>query len=127
MKPRKNKKGSLGRLLLWGFVIVLVAVLGVGAYGYFWVHDYLQSDAFRVMLSRQLGRETNSEANLETLSLNGPTLYVSEADLTSKAPRGWKHIHASGLRANVDWNAARQGVWKVTHLAGDRLQLQFGG
>ncbi|RBP36581.1 hypothetical protein DES53_11620 [Roseimicrobium gellanilyticum] len=127
MKRRKKKSSNslLLRLLLWGALIAVVAVGGVGLYGYIWIQGYLKSPAFQKMLAQQLGNAVKGEATLDSMNWSGPNLYVSRAGVTPKGSQGWKLIEGEGVEASVDFQAARSGVWRVTRIHLDRLRMDL--
>jgi hypothetical protein len=124
---RRSAKGSspkiLLRFILWSVLIVVVALLGAGLYGYTWIQNYIKSDAFRAQLATQIGRATKADAEVEPLTWSGPDVHVNQVTLTPKAAQGWKNINANGIQATLDFGAARDGVWRVTRLSTDTLQM----
>jgi hypothetical protein len=124
---RSVKKSSsvLWRLILWSVLIVVVALLGAGFYGYRWVQGYLKGDAFRAQVAAQLGRTTKSEAVIETLTWTGQDVSVTQASLAPKRDQAWKSIKAGGIQGSLDFSAARDGVWRITRLTADSLRMDM--
>jgi hypothetical protein len=128
---RRSAKSSspkiLVRFILWSVLIVVVALLGAGLYGYTWIQNYIKSDAFRAQLATQIGRAAKAEAEVDPLTWSGPDVHVNQVTLTPKAAQGWKTIGASGLQATLDFGAVRDGVWRVTRLSTDTLSMVMRG
>jgi hypothetical protein len=120
---KSSRSNALVRFLLWSALIVIVALLGASFYGYTWIQNYLRSDAFRAQIATQIGRAAKAEAEVEALTWSGPDVHVNQVTLTPKAAQGWKNIAASGLQATLDFGAARDGVWHVTLLSTDTVQM----
>ena len=124
---RRKKKSNQGiKILAWtlGIVVVLAGCVAVG--GYLWVQSYLKSPAFRQLLAARLGQSTKSNADIDTMSWSGSTIYLPKVELTPVAPTGWKGITADTLHATVDFSTAwHQGVWTVPNVDMGWLRLQL--
>jgi hypothetical protein len=124
---KSSSSNVLVRFILWSVLIVVIALLGAGFYGYTWIRNYIKSDAFRVQLATQIGRAAKADAEVEPLTWSGPDVHVNQVTLTPKAAQGWKSIGASGLQATLDFGAVRDGVWHVTRLNADTLGITMRG
>jgi hypothetical protein len=122
-----KSSGILVRFILWSALIVVIALLCAGFYGYHWIHNYNKSDAFRAQLATQIGRAAKAEAEVEPLTWSGPDVHINQVTLTPKAAQGWKSIGVSGLQATLDFGAVRDGVWRVTRLSTDTVQMGMRG
>lgn len=125
MRRPAKKRSFLGRFILWSFLIMLVVVLGAGLYGYTWIRGYIQSEAFRAQLARQLGRAAKADATVDTLTWSGSDVHVAQASLTPRAAQGWKFIEAEGLQAALDFGAIRDGVWHVSRISADMVRMDM--
>lgn len=122
---KKSSKGILGRLILWGFLILVTGVLAAGLYGYVWVKGYLKSEDFRTQLATQLGRAAKAEAKIDGLSWTGPNVHIPKASLTPRATQGWKLIEGDGIQATLDFGAIRDGVWHLPRISADMVRLDM--
>ncbi|TLD71515.1 hypothetical protein FEM03_08305 [Phragmitibacter flavus] len=107
--------------------LLLLAVAGLGIYGYVWVSNYVQSDAFRVMLSRELGEATRSRAEIDDLSITGPFVHVSAARMRPIKRTGWSMVEADRVEAQVSLDRLRQRVVEVESVLVDKAVLQMSG
>lgn len=122
---KKRSKSLLGRLLVWGFLILITGVLAAGLYGYVWAKGYLKSDEFRVQLAKQLGRAAQADATVEGLDWTGPSAHIPKASLTPRATQGWKLIEGEGIQASLDFSAIRDGVWHLPRISADMVRMDM--
>jgi hypothetical protein len=125
MRRSAKRRSWLGRFIFWSVLIVVVALLATGLYGYRWIQGYLKSDAFRAQLASQLGSAARADATLEPLTWTGPDVHMSQAALNAKREQAWKSIVAGGVQATLDFGAARDGVWRVTRINADSLRVDM--
>lgn len=125
MRRSAKNRSSPGRFILWSALIVVVALLGAGLYGYVWIQGYLKSDAFRAQLAVQLGRAMQADATIDSLTWSGSSMNLPQASLVPKGTQSWKEIGADGIIASLDFSAARDGVWRVTRLSADTLRMDM--
>lgn len=125
MSRRSHRPSPIKQFILWSLLACILIVAALSLYGYFWVQNYLRSDAIRVMLEARLGQLAEGEAKLTTLEWSGPAAYISTASLTPGQPTGWRNVEAEGVQAQVDWSGIREGVWRVPVVAIDWLKLEL--
>ncbi|WP_075089320.1 hypothetical protein [Verrucomicrobium spinosum] len=125
MSRRTHRPSPIKQFILWSLLACVLIVTALGLYGYFWVQNYLRSDAIRVMLEARLGQLTQGEAKLTTLEWSGPAAYISTASLTPGQPAGWRKVEAEGVQSQVDWSGIREGVWRVPVVAMDWLKIEL--
>jgi|GEM_PF-4282462 len=124
---RKKKKSLFVRIVVWGVVLVVGLLMAAVGLGYWWINQYVQSDAFRQMLSRKIGQATGTYAELSDLNVIGPFVRVSSAKLYPKKEVGWVLIEGDHLEADVGLDRLRQGVIDVKKLSLDRATLHMRG
>lgn len=108
---------ALLALVVAGFLAMPMLVLG-------WVRDYLQAEAFRERMETLFGTELEGEARLSPLRWNGDEVNVAE--LSARTVDGWS-VQADGMRVTLDWNAFRQGKWRLLGGGADLLLIQHTG
>ncbi len=125
MKKSSRKNTLLGRVLLWGSLVIVLSLSGVALFGYVWVNRYLKSDAFRDMIVRQLGKATNSDVSVENFSWSGDNVYLAKSTFNPEKIQGWKRIEAEGIQSSVDWSDARKGLVRVPIISMDWLRVNL--
>lgn len=128
MTTRSRRR--LGKKTRWPLVLAaLLAVLVAGVLAMpmlvlGWVRSYLQAEAFRERMETLFGTELDGEARLSPLRWNGDEVTVAE--LAVRTVDGWS-VQADGMRVTLDWNAFRQGKWRLVGGGADLLLLQHTG
>ncbi len=123
-RPRRRS----GKSPRWLFVLIgmglLVVVLALLAPMLVmnWVRGYLQQEAFRGQMERFFGTQLQGEVALTPLRWTGDEVTATEA--TVKMANGWQ-AEIGGLHLGLDWNAFRQGTWRVVGTGADDVALTF--
>lgn len=86
-----------------------------------WVRGYLQEEAFRGKMEQFFGTQMRGEVSLAPLNWTGDEVTSTEAGISTAG--GWQ-ARLDGLRLGLDWNAFRQGKWRVIGTAVDSLTLE---
>lgn len=129
---RRGRKSSrpLKRLLVWGAAGTLVlAVSGIFA-GQIWLENHLKSEAFRLQLSKAIGRALRADTHISLPQRSGTSLYIDSLD-ASGAPEGqsqparFRELHAYSARAELDLSALWRRVWRVESIAIQRAQCDL--
>lgn len=104
---------------VWIALGLSVAVLIAVAVGLnLWIHSYLRSENFRRLVAAKTGAALHVDADYQPLDWSGSSVFSGA--LTGRGEPGAliENLSAEQLRANVDWRAVFDGVWRV-----DRVDL----
>lgn len=125
MRARSRRRSS--KSSRWLLALAVLAVLGLGAAFMLptlvmgWVRNYLQQEAFRSRLQQALGTEVAGEVRLSSLRWAGDSVTANEAGLLTA--QGWR-ARLGGLHVTLDWNAFRQGKWRLVGSGADSFVLE---
>lgn len=128
MSSRKRRRsGSSSRwlfaLLGLGLVFVILILLAPMLVMN-WVRGYLQQDGFRGKMEQFFGTQLQGSVTLAPLRWTGDEVTTQDATVTTVS--GWK-AQLSSMRLALDWNAFRQGKWRVIGASMDALGVDFIG
>ena len=123
MSRARKSPNRIKQFILWSLLLVVGIAASGALYGYFWLQNYLRSDAIRVMVEQRLSHLGKGEAKIATLEWSGPIAYTSTASLAPSQPAGWTKLEAEGVQTTMDWSGIRQGTWKVTSINADWLRI----
>lgn len=119
----RRRSGKSHRWLLFFAVLVIggiVTALVMPMLVMNWVKGYLQKETFRNKMEQLFGTQIQGEVDLSPLRWTGDEVTASEASMATVT--GWE-ARLDGLRLAIDWNAFRQGKWRVTGASVDSLVL----
>jgi hypothetical protein len=110
------------RLLI---LIPLLGVLLVSA-GWFGLHFYVQSDAFRDWLSRRVSHSIHAEGKFEPLTWEGST-FRSAGFSASGGPRSkLRSLQITNISAHIDWGQLLKGVFAIDLVTMDKVDAVVG-
>ncbi len=122
----RNRRRS-GKSHRWLFAVIgLVAVGTVAALlmpvlVMSWVRGYLQEEAFRGQMEQLFGTQMRGEVTLAPLRWTGDE--VTSTEISASTVSGWQ-AKVDGLHLTLDWNAFRQGKWRVVGSGVDAMTLE---
>ncbi len=128
MSSRKRRRSGtssrwlfalLGLGLVFVILILLAPMLVMS-----WVRGYLQQDGFRGRMEQFFGTQLQGSVTLAPLRWTGDEVTTQDATVTTAS--GWK-AQLSSMRLALDWNAFRQGKWRVIGAGMDALDVDFVG
>ena len=128
MSSRKRRRSGtssrwlfalLGLGLVFVILILLAPMLVMS-----WVRGYLQQDGFRGRMEQFFGTQLQGSVTLAPLRWTGNEVTTQDATVTTGS--GWK-AQLSSMRLALDWNAFRQGKWRVIGAGMDALDVDFVG
>ena len=98
--------------------------IGIGVVaGSAWVGRYLRSETFRELIGVKTGEALGAKVSYGPLMWMGSSLFVDSIQLTGLRGSEVEQLRADQVRADVNWRAAINGVWRV-----DRVEvLSFEG
>jgi len=105
----------------------LLALLVAGAYvaASVWVHSFLRSEEFRKLVSDKTGAAFNSDASYAPLRWAGSSVYADSFEATGRVGSPVDKIRADQVRAEVNWRAIYDGVWRVDQVDVVHLEATF--
>ncbi|MGH8046489.1 MAG: hypothetical protein ACREKL_04525 [Chthoniobacterales bacterium] len=103
------------------FVLLVAGVVGLNL----WVHAYLRSDAFRQLISAKTGETLHIDAEYQPLDWSGSSVYSSSLKGVGESGAPLESLDAEQVRANVDWKAIFDGVWRVSRADIVRLDVKI--
>jgi hypothetical protein len=115
---RKNRSGS--GWWVRGIVFLLVLAIGGAAVGYGLIRSYLHSDAFRVLMSKQVSKSIDAVGEFAPLRWDGLAARTGSFEASGEGPL--RDIRASDVRTEISLDGFRDGYWllngtSVRHLA----------
>lgn len=114
---------NLGRTLFFvsGGLLALVAAALVA--GYFWVNRYLDSDAFRVLVSSAASKGLGVEGTFEKFRWSGFAIYSGgfAAQGAPGSPVG--QLDAKEIHCEINLASALRGVWQLDSLEIGQVQI----
>lgn len=124
-KRRRSGSGSRWLVALLGLGLVVVAlILLAPTLVMSWIRSYLQQDAFRGKMEQFFGTQLHGSVTLAPLRWTGDEVTTQDATVTTAS--GWK-AQLTRLHLALDWNAFRQGKWRVINAGMDALELDHPG
>jgi hypothetical protein len=98
--------------------------IGIGVVaGSVWVGRYLRSETFRDLIGAKTGEALGAKVSYGPLMWMGSSLFVDSIQLTGLQGSEVEKLRADQVRADVNWWAAINGVWRL-----DRVEvLSFEG
>lgn len=114
---------NLGRLLFFiaGGLLAVVAIALVA--GYFWINRYLDSDAFRALVSSAASQGLGVEGKFEKFRWSGFAIYSGGFSAQGTAGSPVDQLLASEIHCEVNLSAALRGVWQLDSLEIGKVQL----
>lgn len=125
MSTRTRRRS--GKSPRWLFALLALAVLIVALALLMpmlvmnWVRGYLQQEAFRGRMEHFFGTQMRGEVTLAPLRWTGDEVTSTEAGISTAS--GWE-ARLDGLHLGLDWNAFRQGKWRVIGTSLDSVTLE---
>ncbi len=125
---RQAHRRRSGKSHRWLFVVLALMVAGVATIMLApvlvmnWVRGYLQEEAFRGRMEQFFGTQLQGRVELEPLRWTGDEVTTNQGRLTTAS--GWQ-AEVNGLHLALDWNAFRQGIWRIIDAGTDDLTLSF--
>lgn len=119
-KKQRARKAT-GKWILRVLSILLVCVI-LGGFGvYSWLKSYLHSEEFRVFISDTVGDAIGSEAEFELFEWQG--MDARTAGFKSENGKVIRKIKADGVRARLGLGGVRRGVWEISDVRVNQLDL----
>lgn len=101
------------------FTLLVAVVIGLAA----WVHAYLRSEAFRQLVSAKTGQALRIDATYEPFDWAGATVYSASLKGPGAEGGSLETLGAEQVRANLDWKAIFDGVWRISEVDVVRLDV----
>lgn len=128
MSRKTRRRSTKGHR--WVSVLVILILAGIGGVllaptlivG--WVRGYVQQEAFKTKMEQFFGTKLSGTASLEPLRWTGDEVTSTEAKVATA--NGWQ-AEMNGLHLALDWNAFRQGTWRIVGAGADSLTLNWDG
>ena len=125
--PRKKKKTGGGVSWLSVFIVgafVLLFCMVVSIFGFLgWVKSYLNGEEFREIVSAKTSEALKGKGSFEEIHWTDSSAYSDGFSARGYSDAPFSRITANGVRADVDFGAVRDGVWKVTGIGLNRVVL----
>jgi hypothetical protein len=126
MSSRKRSRSGKGNRWLIALICLGVVCLGLllmaPMFVASWVRSYIQKEAFRGKMEQFFGTKLQGSVTLAPLRWTGDEVTTQEAHATTHS--GWQ-ADLSSLHLALDWNAFRQGKWRIINAGADALDLHF--
>jgi hypothetical protein len=103
------------------FVLLVAVLVGLNL----WVHAYLRSEAFRQLVSAKTGQALKIDAQYEPLDWTGSSVYSASLRGPGQSGAPLESFDAGQVRADVDWKAILDGVWRVSRVDLVRLDVKI--
>lgn len=110
-----------GKWVMRTLSILLACVILAGFGVYFWLKSYLHSDDFRVFISGVVGDALGADARFELFEWQG--MDARTAGFVSENGGVVRGIRADGVRASVGLGGIRRGVWEISGVRVNQLDL----
>lgn len=115
----KSHRWLIALSVLLGAGLVLILLMPTLVMG--WVRSYLQAETFRDKMEEFFGTEMRGEVALAPLKWSGDEVSSAEAVVTTAD--GWR-AQMDGLHLTLDWNAFRQGKWRMVGTGVDSILVE---
>jgi len=125
MSTRTRRRS--GKSHRWLFALIALVILGVVITLLMpmlvmnWVRGYVQQEAFRGKMEQLFVTQMRGEVRLAPLRWTGDEVTSVEAGISTA--NGWQ-ARLDGLHLTLDWNAFRQGKWRMVGSGVDSLTLE---
>jgi hypothetical protein len=110
-------------MLAWGacalLLVAALVVFGAGA----WLRHYLHSDRFRVMIGQRASEALDMDGSFGVFRWEDTSAHVEGFSGRGFEGAAFSELRAEGLRAEVNLEAARDGVWEIRRLEANRLYI----
>ncbi len=102
------------RRLLWIIPVACILLTALAALiASTWIDRFLHSDAFRKLIGTKTGEALDSEAVYGPLRWAGSSLFSDSLIATGLPGSTVESLRADQIRADLNWRAIFQGVWRV--------------
>ncbi len=116
-----KQRSGVGKWILRILTILLVGVILAGFGVYSWLKSYLHSDDFRVFISETVGDAIGADAHFELFEWQG--MDARTAGFVSENGTVIRGIKADGVQARIGLGGIRRGVWEVSDVRINQLDL----
>ncbi len=90
---------------------------------YRWLRSYLHSEDFRHLMGQLTGSFLKSDVNYGNFHWEG--MRVSSPTFSSTGHNGSPDLQAEGLKASIQLQGVKRGVWEIPNLRASRLNIQW--
>jgi hypothetical protein len=108
---RRRRSGLRVALIALAALAVLVVAVAVGMSA--WVSGYLRGGDFLRLVSEHTGAALRAEAGYAPLRWSGSNVYSDALRVQGRLDSPIAGLHASQVRAVIDWRAVLSGAWHV--------------
>ena len=110
----------------WGVRIVFILALSLLLSGfglYSWMKSYLHSEDFRLFMGKNVGSLVGGTAEFGPFVWQG--MDVQTKGLKVQTSGFLKTLEANGVRASLSLDGVRRGVWEISDLRANELNVNF--
>lgn len=119
-RERRRRRGWLAPLALAALLALCLLPFGVQ----WWVKRYVQSDSFRLMLSRKTSQALQVQGNYSPFRWTGNAVQVGSFEASGEGPL--LELALRELRATVNFSSWRSEAWDVPEVAVQSAKLVLG-
>ncbi len=94
--------------------------------GWFSIHFYVHSDAFREWLSRRVSRSIHAEGQFEPLTWEGSTFHSAGFSALGGPRSKLRSLKVTNISAHIDWKQLLKGVFAIDLVTVDKLEAVVG-
>jgi hypothetical protein len=111
-----------------GVILTILALAaGIGAFAFnIWLGRYLHSEAFAGFLANKIEGVMQADVDLPPLSWTDTEAYAGELKMAGREGAAFSSLSSERIRARIRLGAVREGVWEISEITTDRLELDLG-
>ena len=112
--------------MAWISLAALFVVLAVGCIiGTMWFDSYLRSRQLLELIAQTTGNAVRSDATFQPLRWTGSSAFSDQVTLSGRPGSSLREATVSQVRAELNWRAAFDGVWRIEDLAITQFDADF--
>jgi hypothetical protein len=110
------------RLLIFVTVLLIVAFFS----GWFGLHSFIRSDAFREWLGKRVSRSLHVDGHFESLTWEGSSFKSTGFSAVGGPKSKLRSLQVTNLSANLDLWQLLKGVWVISHVNAEKVEAVIG-
>ncbi len=123
MKRRRSNRGA--RLAWIAFAVLFVSAAGTIVATAVWFDSYLRSRELLGLITGLTGSAFRSDARIEPLRWTGSSAFSEQVSLTGRPGSAVREVAVSQVRAELNWRAAFNGVWRIDEISATQFDGDF--
>lgn len=119
----KKRSGCSRAWLIGGVIAAFILLISLTVGGYMGLRWYLHSVEFRQLIEQETSEALHAEGQFAPFEWDGTSVYSESFYAEGTEEAFFERLEAHGLRATVDLNGIRRGVWKISNFTVEEVEI----